>query len=284
MPGGNVGTGAGATPSTSLENMIASMTGAFQSMSMARSMPSMKLPKFKGTPQKPGDLTVREWFDEFDEYCQYYQLSEREKAQVLVTHLSGPAKDEIMCREASLRDDPTGLRRILMTRFGLRESVQSLSSELHSRVQLDGESLADFSSVLLRLYDRMEAAASTDEKEALQKLKDNTLKEKFVRGVRDKQIQRELRRIAISSGSGTFLAMREEVLTLFQDADVIPRPKVRECEVEAARAVTSSSETAEIKSTEIKSMRDDISQPCGVARASYTTDWLSGGSIASQTS
>ncbi|XP_041461804.1 uncharacterized protein K02A2.6-like [Lytechinus variegatus] len=261
MPGGNVGTGAGATPSTSLEDMIASMTGAFRSMSMARSMPSMKLPKFKGTPQKPGDLTVREWFDEFDEYCQYYQLSEREKAQVLVTHLSGPAKDEIMCMEASLRDDPTGLRRVLMTRFGLRESVQSLSSELHHRVQLDGESLADFSSVLIRLHDRMEAAASIPEKEALERLRDMNLKEKFVRGVRDKQIQRELRRILISSGSGTFLTMREEVLNLFQDTDTVPRPRVRECEVETAR-VEASSETAEIKTMkeEISLLKEGLSE------------------------
>ena len=135
---------------TSLAAMIASMTGAFKSMSMARSMPSVKLPKFRGTPQKPGDMTVREWFEEFDDYCQYYQLQNKDKAQVIITHLAGPAKDEVMCREASSRDDPAVLRKVLMTRFGLHESVQSLSSELHSRVQVDGETLADFSSVLIR--------------------------------------------------------------------------------------------------------------------------------------
>lgn len=104
------------------------------------------------------------------------------------------------------------MKAALKARFSFQETVQSLSSELHNRVQHDGESLADFSSALLCLHERMEAAASVDEKSALIKLRDNTLKERFIRGVHDRQVQRELRRSAVAHASHSFLIMRREVL------------------------------------------------------------------------
>lgn len=90
--------------------------------------------------------------------------------------------------------------------------MQPLSTELHARMQRPGETLADFSSALIRLYDRMTSAATGEERTALNMLWDNNLKERFVTGVEDKQIQRELRRIMFSAEGKSFIDMRKEVL------------------------------------------------------------------------
>ncbi|XP_071956902.1 uncharacterized protein [Antedon mediterranea] len=203
-----------------IAEMVAALTGAFQNLSSARTMPAIKLSKFKGQPLNPGDLSLHEWIIEFEEYSTFYKLTGRDKAQALLTHLTGAAKEEILCREAGVKEDSAEIIKILKLRFGPGERVQSLSTKLHEREQLEGETLADFSGTLIRLYDRMEAAASGEEKEALTKLKDSTLKERLVTGVRDKSIQRELRRIIIASKDKSFLVMREEVMELFQDQSV----------------------------------------------------------------
>ena len=235
MPGEDGADGA----SPGLNEMVMALTGAFKSLSTSRALPAVKLSKFRGAPQRSEELSIREWLDEYDDYCKYYKLDRSERAQVLVAHLVGPAKDEILCRDSEVREDEMKVRKVLQSRFGRLESVQTLTSELHNRAQQDGESLADFSGCLIRLYDRMEAASDGDEKKALKLLRDSTLKERFIKGVRDKQIQRELRRVAVTSSEQSFLGMRETVLELFQDVDSSPtRIKVRECEVEAARAAT----------------------------------------------
>lgn len=80
--------------------------------------------------------------------------------------------------------------------FGSTESVSSLTQSFHNRDQMEKEMLADYSRVLIRLYSRMvNAAANSDKKAALKGLQDITLKERLVRGAREKWVQRELRRI-----------------------------------------------------------------------------------------
>lgn len=87
--------------------------------------------------------------------------------------------------------------------------MQPLSTELHARMQRPGETLADFSSALIRLYDRMTSAATGEERTVLNMLWDNNLKERFVTGVEDKQIQREFMFFAEGKSS---IDMRKEVL------------------------------------------------------------------------
>ena len=60
-----------------------------------------------------------------------------------------------------------------------------------------------------------QGAQSENEKKALNLLKDSSLKESFVRGVREQWVRRELRRIEMASKSKTFLEMRAEVLDFF---------------------------------------------------------------------
>ena len=105
------------------------------------------------------------------------------------------------CLESSEREKYDALKSVLKSRFALKETTQSLGGQLHTHVQQEGESLAEYSSALVRLYDRMEKAALPEEKNAICKLRDNTLKERFVQGIRDKQVKWEVRRTAIAHDS-----------------------------------------------------------------------------------
>ena len=243
-------------PEAGLAGMIDALTGAFQNISASRGLPTLKLTKFRGFPEKSGDPTVIEWLEEYEDYCHYYKLNPQEKTQVLLTHLADCAKDEVRCHDPETRGDSSALKAILISRFGKKESVQPLTSQLHARVQKPGESLAEFSSSLLRLYDRMESAASIDEKEALAKMKDSTLKERFITGVKDRHFQRELRRTALSNPRMSFLDFRKEVLDLFQDEDFTPpRANIREVEIEAQRV-----SSHPIEDPAVQSMRSEISE------------------------
>ena len=70
----------------------------------------------------------------------------------------------------------------------------------------------------MQLHNRMErAAASEAEGAALVLLKDNALKEQFVRGVREQSVRQELRRIALNSVDKSFHHMRDEALQVMSD-------------------------------------------------------------------
>ena len=77
------------------------------------------------------------------------------------------------------------------------EMVHSLGTAFHARMQLESESLADYSRVLMQLQNRMvRSAASEAESAVLVLLSDNSLKEQFVQGVREQSVRQNLRRIA----------------------------------------------------------------------------------------
>ena len=86
----------------------------------------------------------------------------------------------------------------------------------------------------MRLHSRMEKAAVTRaEEEALVLLRDNALKEQFVRGVKEHSVRHELRRIALGSADQSFLVMRDEVLSLLGDHSESQRTvRVRAAEAE----------------------------------------------------
>ena len=147
----------------------------------------------------------------------------------LIDHLSGAAKEEILCAPAEERNTYAKIVSLLRSRFGPLESVSTLTSALYARVQLDGESLADFSRALMRLHDRMEQASAGPERAALRLLRDGVLKEQFVKGTKEVSVRRELRRILVEKPDLAFFNFREHALALFPEADDISarRNKVR---------------------------------------------------------
>ena len=202
-----------------------------------QSAPNVQLSKFVGHPRKSGDPTLSEWLEEYEIYTRQRAIPEEEQAMTLLDHLGGSARDEVLCHPLSVRQDLASLTTLLRVRFGPPESIASLNAAFHSRCQLEGESLAEYSRVLMRIHDRMEqSAASLVESQALALLRDNALKEQFVRGVREQSIRQELRRIVLGSADGSFHDVRNEALCLFQEHEERSRSmRVRTTKVEPAR-------------------------------------------------
>ena len=76
------------------------------------------------------------------------------------------------------------LKKLLHKHFGGWETVPSLHKALYERVQLEDETLMDFSRALIRMYDRILEVASDSEKASLQALRDKVLIGQFVAGAR----------------------------------------------------------------------------------------------------
>ncbi|XP_030835050.1 uncharacterized protein LOC115921593 [Strongylocentrotus purpuratus] len=242
--------------------VISALTEALQGLSVQHTPPPVRLSKFRGPPKAAGDLALQEWSDEFRSYATHYRLTGEAKAQALIDNLAGVAKEEILCREYSVRKDSEQIIKVLKSLFSPIESVPSISQAFHNRDQQDGESLADFSRALMRLYDRMEkAAGDKEDRNAMKRLKDSSLKERFVRGAKEKWIHRELRRIEMASKTKTFLEMRTEVLEFFAGEEPLRKPKVHDLEVYAQSAdISSQAKRQEEYSlrTELADLKNDV--------------------------
>lgn len=213
--------------------LAATLANALQQF-RAPPAPTVKLARFLGHPRNGGEPTISQWLEEFETYARQAGITNANRAMAIFDHLGGCARDEVLCHPEAIRLDYQSLVDLLTLRFGPTESVPSLGTTFHARMQMDGETLADYSRVLMRLHSRMEKAAVTRaEGDALALLRDNALKEQFVRGVRDQSVRYELRRIALGSANQSFLAMRDEVLSLLGDHDEVHRTvRVRGAEAE----------------------------------------------------
>ena len=77
-------------------------------------------------------------------------------------------------------------------------------------MQSEGETTAEYSNVLIRLYQRIEGAASTvAQRQFLAVLGDDALKRQFVVGVREEWVRRQPRRLMMRSADKHFIVVRD---------------------------------------------------------------------------
>ena len=182
--------------------------------------PTISLTRFFGRPGSPCDPTIDEWLADLDVFVRQCGVLERERAVVLIDYLGGDAKEEVLCRPDEVRRDFGALVSLLRRMFGPLETVTSLYAEFYSRMQSEGETLAEYSRALIRLHQRIEGAAPTvAERQALAVLADGALKHQVVVGVRDEWVQHELRRLVLRSADRPFIFVREEALCLMCDEE-----------------------------------------------------------------
>ena len=147
-------------------------------------------------------------------------MSDVDKAVVMFDHLGGCAREEVFCHSDAVRNDYGALVALLKLHFAPHETVHSLSAEFCAQVQLPGETLAEYSRVLMGLRNRMEKAAATGvEGHELALLRDTALKYQFIEGVQEQSVRRELRRIAFHSAGSPFHHTRNEALYLFDNEE-----------------------------------------------------------------
>ena len=108
-----------------------------------------------------------------------------------------------------VRRDFGALVSLLRRVFRPWETVTSLYAGFYSRVQSEGETLAEYSRALIRLHQRIEGAAPTmADRQALAVLGDGALNHQFVVGVRDEWVRHELIRLMLRSVDRTFIVVR----------------------------------------------------------------------------
>ena len=242
---------------TEVSEMVRALTTALQGLNIQRTPPA-KLAKFRGRPSSPGEPHLKEWLEEFGSYAAHYQLAGAAKARALIDHLGGAVNDEIQCQQEDIRKDYGKIVEILQTQFARKDSLASLTQALHNRHQREGENLADFSRTLMHLHHGMVKTASADEKAAVEKLKENTLKECFVKGAREKWVQRELRQIQLADKASSFAVMRAAALEFFEDYEPGRRPRVNEVEIIVPGTQDPEIKLAQYKRGEEPSLREEL--------------------------
>ena len=206
-----------------VEQLVKGLTEALKQSKPSFQRP-IKLSWFSGRPAKPGDPTVKEWLEEVDIYCRQCRIPESEKAQVVINHLKGTARDEIKCHsESGLSFDALG--RLLHKHFGGGETFQSLHKAIYDRYQGEHETLMDFSRELIRLYDRILEIAPAAQKDSLKSLKDKALISQFVAGARGQSTRLELRRLELENPSKSFIEIRDLALEMFRDVERTPKAR-----------------------------------------------------------
>ena len=179
--------------------------------------PKVSLPHFHGRPQSPSDPTTDEWLSHFDVFVRQCGVPEGERAVGLVDYLGGCAKEEVLCHPDEVSP---GLRR--GSGVPASESVWAVGdrdvTDLYSRMQSEGETLAEYSRALIRLHQRIEGAAPGPAV-----LGDGALKHQFVVGVRDEWVRHELRRLMFRLADKPFIVVREEAPCLMceEEASVV---------------------------------------------------------------
>jgi hypothetical protein len=199
------------------KDLADALVSAFKNLRI-QSLPTVgKLSKFSGRPSKPGEPSLREWLDEVDIYSRQLNLSDNDKASTVFDHLTGSAREEVLCAGEYVRSSFTEIEKILKKRFGPQDTLNSLHGEFFRMEQAD-DSLCEFTLSLLRIYNRMVGAAETKEdSDALKRLKDTSLTQQLITGTNSDAVRREVRRMVNEKPAITFEQVRDKILQLFPD-------------------------------------------------------------------
>lgn len=167
-----------------------------------------KCPMFRGRT----GLNIVEWVEEVQACVRARHLSSAEKALFIYDHLEGEAREEIKYRSQEEREDPDQILDILQELYGCTRSYVSLQEEFFSRRQQEGETLQEFSHVLMCLMNRVVKKAPH-----ILLNKDVLLRDQFVEHVSDCSLRRELKQFVRGHPAATLINVRSEAIRWEQE-------------------------------------------------------------------
>lgn len=175
--------------------------------------------RLRGRPVKESDPDVAEWLDDARQHLKVINDNDA-RIDFLMDNLGGQAKDEIRLRPRLERDTAENILKIIKDAFASTETLGALQQQFYQRDQKHGESLQNYSLALMKLLDKIVAKdenAVTDF--------DEMLKERFVEGIRDSSLRREIRRFSFEKKSMSFGEFRQKVLQCSEDFKSEPLSK-----------------------------------------------------------
>lgn len=99
--------------------------------------------------------SVYEFVEEFQQVLKTRPATTEEQVDFLISHLEGPAKDEIRYRASPEKNTPQKILTILKDAFGERATTSELMTEFYQCKQDYSETLRDFSHKLMKKLDRV---------------------------------------------------------------------------------------------------------------------------------
>lgn len=183
-----------------------------------------KFTKFDGS----GSEDIRDWCESIHKYINARFLEESEKIDFIVDHLTGNPKAEIKFRLkfiSTAKQASGDVLQILTDVFGDRDRATKLLKTFYSRDQEKGESLEDYSYVLIELMTKMSRIGVKQMYNP-----EYLLKERFASGVIDVSLRRELQRLNEDQKGLPFHQLREKAIRwIEEDAEVNISKKATEC-------------------------------------------------------
>lgn len=158
-----------------------------------------------------------EFVEEFQQVLKTRPATTEEQVDFLISHLEGPAKDEIRYKASPEKNTPQKILTILKDAFGERATTSELMTEFYQCKQDYSETLRDFSHKLMKKLDRVLRLYNSYVTD-----KDKLLRNKLSENVTNTCLKRELKKIIRARPTITFTDIREEALVLARDQDETP--------------------------------------------------------------
>jgi uncharacterized coiled-coil protein SlyX len=202
-----------------------------------------------------GTGNVEEWIQHIQPFVQQRFSSEPEKVDYIIDHLDRRVRIELRLRIRTDKASAEEVFTILKEIYGIKESLLQLQQKCFGRNQGKDESLDDYS------YALMELMITIQEMEPqLFKDPDPALKGKFVEGVNDTPLIRELKRLNLERKTLKFWELRDRAKLWLQDEDKqqTQKPKTaneREATTSETNNTTATSET--ISSSQMWKMMEE---------------------------
>lgn len=169
-----------------------------------------------------GDQPVEDFVEELKTTFEAREMTPAEKVDFIMSHLEGPAKEEVRMYTKKERSNPEFLLDVIIQAFGEKRSCSQLLKLFYERKQKENETLREYSYSLNELLKRV---AKADPKAVPDPEK--TLRDQFADNVRDPFLRKELKKL-IRERQPTFLDVREEALRWSEEEErphrTMPKP------------------------------------------------------------
>lgn len=204
--------------SSSLSPATSSTVGQKQIVVFPR---DKKINNFTGRKTE-GDQPVEDFIDELKITFEARDMTSAERVDFIMSHLEGPAKEEVRMYSKKERSNPDFLLEVLTQAFGEKRSSSQLLKLFYERKQKENETLRAYSYSLNEL---LKSATKADPKAVPDPEK--TLRDQFADNVRDPFLRKELKKF-IRERNPPFLDLREEALRWSEEEErpqrSTPRP------------------------------------------------------------
>ena len=188
------------------EGLATSTVGTTDQPSIVYLSQGRRLDRFCDRPTKKGDPSVHEWIRDMKSHIQLRKLDPLSQSSLILNHLGGKARREIVGRGKDLQKQPKGIFEVLIRVFGDGDTLTQLQQRFYQYRQGENEDLVSCSLELVELYDRI-----CDLDGSFKSNRERSLKGRLAEAVKDEALRRELRRLNLENPGMTFFDARDQI-------------------------------------------------------------------------